>query len=93
MSLELLAFIGTLLVAFAYIPQISHLIVKHCAYGISVKAWLIWLFATILILPQAIAIGELVFIFLISTHIIAISFIVVFSYFHQKKVCEEHKIL
>jgi len=32
-----------------------------------------------------------VFIFLISAHIVAISFITAFSYFHQGKVCEEHK--
>lgn len=91
MTLEFIAFIGTLLVAGAYIPQIAHLIAKHCAYGISVKAWLIWLFATLLILPHTILAGDRVFIFLISAHLIAISFIVVFSYFHQEKVCQEHK--
>ncbi|MBI2024957.1 MAG: hypothetical protein HYT03_02650 [Candidatus Harrisonbacteria bacterium] len=91
MNLELLAFIGTILVAIAYIPQIVHLITKHCAYGISVKAWLLWFFATLLILPHAIAVGDRVLIFLISAHIIAISFIVIFSYFHQAKVCDEHK--
>lgn len=91
MNLETLAFIGTALVVSAYIPQIAHLITKHCAYGISVKAWLIWLFATLLILPHTIVIGDRVLIFLISTHIIAISFIVFFSYFHQARVCQKHK--
>lgn len=91
MSLETLAFVGTALVASAYIPQILHLITKHCAYGISVKAWFIWLFATLLILPHTLVVGDRVLIFLISAHIIAISFIVVFSYFHQAKICQEHK--
>jgi len=91
MSVELVAFMGTILVAAAYIPQIVHLITKHCAYGISVKAWLLWFFATLLILPHTIAVGDRVLIFLISAHIVAISFIVVFSYFHQAKVCEYHK--
>lgn len=93
MSLELLAFIGTGLVAVAYIPQIAHLIVKHCAYGISVRAWTIWLIATVFILPHTIFTKDLVFIFLISSHLTAISFIVVFSYYHQGKVCKEHKFL
>lgn len=91
MSLESVAFAGTLLVAGAYIPQIFHLIAKHCAYGISIKAWSLWLLATLLILPHTILVGDKVFIFLISAHIIAISFIVVFSYFHQGGVCQEHK--
>lgn len=91
MSLEFLAFLGTALVAIAYIPQIVHLIAKHCAYGISIKAWLMWLFAGLLILPHTIVSGDNVFIFLISTQIVAVSFIVAFSYFHQEKVCQEHK--
>lgn len=91
MTLQIIAFFGTILVAAAYIPQIAHLITKHCAYGISVRAWLLWFFATLLILPHTIAVGDRVLIFLISAHIVAISFITVFSYFHQEKVCEEHK--
>ena len=93
MNLELLALIGTLLVAVAYIPQITHLIAKHCAYGISVKAWSMWLVATLLILPHTLTLGDPVFIFLILAHTIAISFIVVFSYFHQGKTCPQHRIL
>lgn len=93
MSLEFLAFLGTILIAFAYIPQIAHLIRKHCAYGISVSAWFIWLIATILILPHAIFSGDPVFTVLIFIHIIAISFIATFAYFHQDKVCKNHKFL
>lgn len=93
MSLESIAFIGTVLVAIAYIPQITHLIAKHCAYGISVKAWLLWFLATLLILPHTIFVGDRALIFLVSTHALAISFIVVFSYFHQDRICEKHKIL
>lgn len=90
-SLEFLAFIGTILVAIAYIPQIVHLITQHCAYGISVRAWLLWFIATLLILPHTIAVGDRVFIFLMLANLIAIFFIVFFSYFHQAKVCDAHK--
>jgi len=93
MNLETLAFVGTVLVATAYIPQIMHLITAHCAYGLSIKAWFIWLVATLFILPHTIVVGDAVLVFLISTHIIAISFIVVFSYFHQGHVCKKHKLL
>ena len=92
-NFQTLAFIGTVLVAIAYIPQIIHLIRNHCAYGISIKAWAIWFVATLLIFPHALAAQDTIFVFLLSTHIIAIAFILVFSYFHQDKVCPEHKIL
>jgi len=90
---QTLAFIGTVLVAIAYIPQIIHLIRSHCAYGISVKAWAMWLIATLLIFPHALVAQDTVFVFLLSTHIVAIAFILVFSYFHQDKVCPKHKTL
>lgn len=93
MNWELLAFAGAALVAIAYIPQIAHLIVKHCAYGISVRAWLLWLIAALLILPHAVTSGNTVFMTLQLINMAAILFILVFSLFHQKKVCERHRIL
>jgi len=91
-NLELVAFVGTIVVAGAYVPQIWHLIKKHCAWGISTKAWLLWLVAALLIFPHAWSIGDRVFIMLFAAQIIAISFVLVYSYFHQdKKVCEEHQ--
>lgn len=93
MSLELLAFLGTALVAIAYIPQITHLVVKHCAYGISIKAWTIWLVAAVLVLPHAIASANRVFFTLQVINVVAIFLIIVFSVFHQNQVCEKHKLL
>jgi len=90
-----LGLVGAVLVAGAYIPQITHLIVKHCAYGISIKAWCCWLIAAILIFPHALLMKSIVFIALQLINIIAIAFVLVYSYFHQGNVCfdHQHKIL
>lgn len=93
MSYETLGFIGTLLVAGAYIPQVSHIITKHCAYGISMMAWSVWLLASFLIIPHALESQNNVFIALQIINIVAIVFILFFTYFHRQKVCRAHKFL
>lgn len=42
----------------AYYPQIRHLWVEKCAWGISVWTWVIWLIASVLLLVYCIARGE-----------------------------------
>lgn len=90
---EILGFIGAALVAIAYVPQIMHIITKHCAYGISVKAWLLWLIASFLILPHALTSGNAVFMTLQIINTTSILFILVFAQFHKKKVCKLHRVL
>lgn len=53
--MEIIGWIGTTLVVIAYYPQIRHLFVEKCAWGISVSTWLIWLFASILLLAYCIS--------------------------------------
>jgi len=48
--MEIIGWIGTTLVIIAYYPQIHHLYVKKCAWGISVSTWLLWLVASVLLL-------------------------------------------
>ena len=48
--MEIIGWIGTTLVIIAYYPQIHHLYVKKCAWGISVSTWLLWLAASVLLL-------------------------------------------
>ncbi len=43
--MEMLGWAGTALVIVAYLPQIRHLYVEKCAWGISISTWLIWLAA------------------------------------------------
>src|SRR5215213_4696923 len=48
--MEILGWAGTALVVVAYYPQIHHLYVERCAWGISQLTWLIWLAASSLLL-------------------------------------------
>lgn len=52
--MEVIGWVGTALVIIAYYPQIHHLIVERCAWGISVLTWLIWLIASVLLLAYCI---------------------------------------
>jgi uncharacterized protein with PQ loop repeat len=52
--MEVIGWAGTVLVIVAYAPQIHHLFVEKCAWGISVLTWLIWLIASTLLLTYCI---------------------------------------
>ena len=52
--MEALGRVGTALVVVAYYPQIHHLYVERCAWGISVLTSLIWLVASVLLLVYCI---------------------------------------
>jgi uncharacterized protein with PQ loop repeat len=52
--MEILGWVGTALVVVAYYPQIRHLYVERCAWGISVATWLIWLAASALLLTYCV---------------------------------------
>jgi hypothetical protein len=47
---KVIGWVGTALVIIAYYPQIHHLIVERCAWGISVLTWMIWLCSSVLLL-------------------------------------------
>ena len=48
--MEAIGWMGTALVVIAYYPQIHHLLVERCAWGISVLTWVIWFVASTLLL-------------------------------------------
>jgi uncharacterized protein with PQ loop repeat len=56
--MEVIGWIGTVLVIVAYYPQIRHLWVEKCAWGISVWTWVLWLIASSLLLIYCIIRGE-----------------------------------
>jgi uncharacterized protein with PQ loop repeat len=56
--MEIIGWIGTALVVVAYYPQIRHLWVDKCAWGISVWTWVIWLIASVLLLIYCVVRGE-----------------------------------
>ena len=54
LKMDLLGWVGTALVIVAYVPQIRHLYVEKCAWGISISTWLIWLAAGAFLLSYCI---------------------------------------
>jgi uncharacterized protein with PQ loop repeat len=70
--MEILGWAGTALVIIAYFPQIHHLIVERCAWGISVSTWLIWLIASVLLLTYCIFRREVLLCVVQSANIAAI---------------------
>jgi uncharacterized protein with PQ loop repeat len=57
--MRVVGWVGTALVVVAYYPQIRHLLVERCAWGISVLTWLIWLVASVLLLTYGLVRREL----------------------------------
>ena len=70
--METLGWAGTALVVIAYFPQIHHLIVERCAWGISVSTWLIWLIGSVLLLVYCIFRQEVLLCVVQSVNIAAI---------------------
>ena len=68
----MLGWAGTALVLLAYIPQIHHLYVEKCAWGISISTWLIWLIAGALLLSYCIFRNDTLFTFVQGINITAI---------------------
>jgi len=83
-------FAGTGLVVGAYVPQIHHLIKEHCSAGISLKAYTLWFFASLLFLIHATMIGDLVFIFVQVVNLLAIGIITFLAKRYEKDVCRLH---
>jgi uncharacterized protein with PQ loop repeat len=85
-------FVGTSLVAFAYVPQIYHLIREHCSAGISVKAYALWFVASLLFLIHAAMIMDVVFIGVQCVNLAAICVIVICVKTYEKQACETHLV-
>jgi uncharacterized protein with PQ loop repeat len=69
---QIIGWVGTALVVIAYVPQIYHLLVEKCAWGISILTWVIWLIGSLLLLAYCILRGDLPFIVVQSINITAI---------------------
>ena len=74
---QIAGFAGAGLAGAAYVPQVSHLIRARCAAGISRLAFAVWLLASVLTTPRAVAIHAGVFIVLGGIQIVATALIVV----------------
>ncbi|HET8709387.1 MAG TPA: PQ-loop repeat-containing protein [Candidatus Saccharimonadales bacterium] len=85
-----LGFIGSIISAAAYVPQIYHLVHERCTAGLSKRAFGLWLVASVLMLVNALYIGSPVFVFLTSVQTVATAIIFGFTVAYNGKVCEYH---
>lgn len=85
-----MGFSGTGIVAVAYIPQIRHLIKEHCSAGISIKAYGLWFWASVLFLVHALMIKDIVFVFVQVVNFAAISTIVIYCKRFENQMCLTH---
>ena len=87
--MEVIGWAGTTLVIVAYYPQIRHLWVEKCAWGISVLTWLIWLVASVLLLVYALLRHDALFIAVQGINLIAIVITVILAR-RSNQICPHH---
>lgn len=69
---QIIGWVGTALLVVAYLPQIYHLLIKKCAWGISILTWILWLIGCLLLLAYCILRRDFLFIVVQSISITAI---------------------
>lgn len=89
--IEIIGFIGTGLVIWAYVPQIRHLIQEHCSAGISRRAYAIWFLAALLLLIHAVMIRDSVFILLQTVSGLLTLTIFIYARKYKNGVCPTHR--
>ena len=88
---SILGMTGALIAAYAYFPQIQHLLSEHCSAGISGRAYALWFVSSILVTVNAVAIQSIVFILLGIVQIGATGIIYIFSRRYKGLVCPYHQ--
>ena len=89
LKMEMLGWAGTALVIVAYVPQIRHLYVEKCAWGISVSTWLIWLAAGVLLLGYTIFRSDTLFALVQTINITAIVATIILAR-RSNQICPYH---
>ena len=88
--MEIIGWIGTVLVVFAYFPQIRHLYVEECAWGISLATWWIWLVSSGLLLTYAVLDGSTLFVLVQAINMLAIVTTIVLAK-RSDGLCDYHR--
>ena len=91
LKMEMLGWAGTALVIIAYVPQIRHLYVEKCAWGISISTWLIWLVAGAFLLSYCIFRNDALFTIVQVINITAIVATVVLAR-RSNQICPYHHL-
>lgn len=89
LKIEMLGWVGTALVVIAYVPQIRHLYVEKCAWGISISTWLIWLVAGAFLLTYCIFRNDTLFTFVQVINISAIVTTILLAR-RSNQICSYH---
>lgn len=89
LKMEMLGWAGTALVIVAYVPQIRHLYVEKCAWGISISTWMIWLVAGALLLSYCIFRNDTLFAIVQVINITAIVATIVLA-LRGDRICPYH---
>ena len=89
LKIEMLGWVGTALVVIAYVPQLRHLYVEKCAWGISISTWLIWLVAGALLLSYCIFRSQTLLAFVQVSNITAIVATIILAR-RSNQVCPYH---
>ncbi len=89
LKMEMLGWVGTALVIVAYVPQIHHLYVEKCAWGISISTWLIWLAAGALLLSYCLFRKDTLFTFVQVVNITAIVATIILAR-RSNNICPYH---
>ena len=89
---RVLGFVGTIIVAIGYMPQIRHLAREHCSAGISASAWWIWLVSSVLILTHAWSVFDLVLIALQTVNLVAIAVTIYLAKRYEGMICAFHRL-
>lgn len=87
--MEIVGWIGTALVIIAYYPQIHHLRVERCAWGISISTWSIWLAASTVLLAYALLRRDALFVVVQIINILAIA-ATIFLVRKSNNICPHH---
>ncbi len=87
--MQVVGWIGTILVIVAYYPQIRHLWIEQCAWGVSLSTWIIWLFASLFLSIHCIARGELLLTIVQFVNIMAIG-TTIFLVRRSRNLCAHH---
>ena len=88
--MEIVGWTGTALVIAAYFPQIRHLYVEKCAWGISLATWWIWLASSILLLAYAAMEGSTMFVLVQAINMLAIVATIILAK-RSDNVCPYHQ--
>ena len=89
LKIEMLGWAGTTMVVFAYVPQIRHLYVEKCAWGISISSWLIWLVAGAFLLSYSILRSDTLFTFVQLINLMAIVATIILAR-RSNQICPYH---